>query len=83
MCGLVGILGCKGPDEERRELIHMMAATMTHRGHDGEGYFPARTVIPAPLLTMHAVEDPVIDTPGHLPVFFGGDFDDRSRPSPL
>jgi asparagine synthase (glutamine-hydrolysing) len=38
MCGLVGILGCKGPDEERRELIHMMAATMAHRGPDGEGY---------------------------------------------
>ena len=38
MCGLVGILGCRGPDEERRELIHMMAATMAHRGPDGEGY---------------------------------------------
>jgi len=38
MCGLVGILGCKGPDEERRELIHRMAATMAHRGPDGEGY---------------------------------------------
>jgi len=38
MCGLVGILGCKGSDEERRELIHMMAATMAHRGPDGEGY---------------------------------------------
>ncbi|MBD3872783.1 MAG: asparagine synthase (glutamine-hydrolyzing) [Acidobacteria bacterium] len=38
MCGLVGILGCKGPDEERRELIHIMAATMAHRGPDGEGH---------------------------------------------
>ena len=38
MCGLVGILGCRGPDEERRELIHRMAATMAHRGPDGEGY---------------------------------------------
>ena len=38
MCGLVGILGCKGPDEERRELIHAMAATMAHRGPDGEGH---------------------------------------------
>ena len=38
MCGLVGILGCKGPDEERRELIHRMAATMAHRGPDGEGF---------------------------------------------
>jgi hypothetical protein len=38
MCGLVGILGCKGPDEERRELIHAMAGTMVHRGPDGEGY---------------------------------------------
>jgi asparagine synthase (glutamine-hydrolysing) len=38
MCGLVGILGCKGPDEERRALIHAMAETMVHRGPDGEGY---------------------------------------------
>jgi asparagine synthase (glutamine-hydrolysing) len=38
MCGLVGILGCKGPDEERRRLIHVMAETMVHRGPDGEGY---------------------------------------------
>ena len=38
MCGLVGILGCRGPDEERRELIHAMAATMAHRGPDGEGH---------------------------------------------
>jgi asparagine synthase (glutamine-hydrolysing) len=38
MCGLVGILGCKGPDEERRELIHIMATTMAHRGPDGEGH---------------------------------------------
>ena len=30
MCGLVGILGCRGPDEERRELIHAMANTMVH-----------------------------------------------------
>ena len=28
MCGLVGILGCKGPDEERRQLVHAMAETM-------------------------------------------------------
>ena len=38
MCGLVGIWGCKGPDEERRELVHAMAETMVHRGPDGEGY---------------------------------------------
>ena len=38
MCGLVGILGCRAPDEERRELVHAMAATMAHRGPDGEGY---------------------------------------------
>jgi asparagine synthase (glutamine-hydrolysing) len=38
MCGLVGILGSKVPDEERRELVHAMAATMAHRGPDGEGY---------------------------------------------
>jgi asparagine synthase (glutamine-hydrolysing) len=38
MCGLVGIVGCKAPDEERRELVHAMAATMAHRGPDGEGY---------------------------------------------
>ncbi len=38
MCGLVGILGCRGPDEERRELVHAMAETMVHRGPDGEGY---------------------------------------------
>jgi asparagine synthase (glutamine-hydrolysing) len=38
MCGLVGILGCKGPDEERRQLVHTMAETMVHRGPDGEGY---------------------------------------------
>jgi len=38
VCGLVGILGCKGPDEERRELVHAMADTMVHRGPDGEGY---------------------------------------------
>ncbi len=38
MCGLVGILECKGSDEERRRLVHAMAATMAHRGPDGEGY---------------------------------------------
>ncbi len=38
MCGLVGIWGCKGPDEERRNLVHAMAETMVHRGPDGEGY---------------------------------------------
>ncbi len=38
MCGLVGILGCEGPDEERRRLVHTMAQTMVHRGPDGEGY---------------------------------------------
>ncbi|MCG6947493.1 MAG: asparagine synthase (glutamine-hydrolyzing) [Acidobacteria bacterium] len=38
MCGLVGILGCEGPDEERRQLVHAMAETMVHRGPDGEGY---------------------------------------------
>jgi asparagine synthase (glutamine-hydrolysing) len=38
MCGLVGILGCEGPDEERRRLVHAMAETMVHRGPDGEGY---------------------------------------------
>jgi asparagine synthase (glutamine-hydrolysing) len=38
MCGLVGILGIKAPDEKRRELVHTMAETMIHRGPDGEGY---------------------------------------------
>jgi asparagine synthase (glutamine-hydrolysing) len=38
MCGLVGIVGCRAPDAERRELVHAMAATMAHRGPDGEGY---------------------------------------------
>jgi asparagine synthase (glutamine-hydrolysing) len=38
MCGLVGIVGYTGPDEERRELAHAMARTMVHRGPDGEGY---------------------------------------------
>ena len=38
MCGLVGILGCKAPDEQRRDLVHAMADTMVHRGPDGEGY---------------------------------------------
>ena len=38
MCGLVGIWGCKGPDEERRQLVHAMAETMVHRGPDGEGF---------------------------------------------
>lgn len=38
MCGLVGVLGCREPDEQRRELVHAMAATMAHRGPDGEGY---------------------------------------------
>jgi asparagine synthase (glutamine-hydrolysing) len=38
MCGLVGIVGCRASDAERRELVHAMAATMAHRGPDGEGY---------------------------------------------
>jgi asparagine synthetase B (glutamine-hydrolysing) len=36
MCGLVGILGCKGPDEERRAPVHAMAEPVVHRGPDGE-----------------------------------------------
>jgi len=38
MCGLVGIVGCRESDAERRELVHAMASTMVHRGPDGEGY---------------------------------------------
>jgi asparagine synthase (glutamine-hydrolysing) len=38
MCGLVGIVGCRESDAERRELVHAMAGTMVHRGPDGEGY---------------------------------------------
>jgi len=38
MCGLVGIVGCRESDTERRELVHAMAATMVHRGPDGEGF---------------------------------------------
>jgi asparagine synthase (glutamine-hydrolysing) len=38
MCGLVGIVGCRESDAERRELVHAMAATMVHRGPDGEGF---------------------------------------------
>ncbi len=38
MCGLVGIVGCRESDAERRELVLAMAGTMVHRGPDGEGY---------------------------------------------
>jgi len=41
MCGLVGILGGKGDPTERHEIVRRMAATLVHRGPDGEGYaFP-------------------------------------------
>jgi asparagine synthase (glutamine-hydrolysing) len=38
MCGLVGILGDKGDPTERGEIVRRMAATLVHRGPDGEGY---------------------------------------------
>ena len=41
MCGLVGIFGGKGDPTERQEIVRRMAATLVHRGPDGEGYaFP-------------------------------------------
>jgi asparagine synthase (glutamine-hydrolysing) len=38
MCGLVGIFGGKGDPTERQEIVRRMAATLVHRGPDGEGY---------------------------------------------
>jgi asparagine synthase (glutamine-hydrolysing) len=38
MCGLVGILSDRGDEAERREIVRRMAATLIHRGPDGEGY---------------------------------------------
>ncbi len=38
MCGLVGIFGGKGDPTERHEIVRRMAATLVHRGPDGEGY---------------------------------------------
>jgi len=38
MCGLVGIFGGKGDPIERQEIVRRMAATLVHRGPDGEGY---------------------------------------------
>jgi asparagine synthase (glutamine-hydrolysing) len=38
MCGLVGILGDKGDPAERAEIVRKMAATLVHRGPDGEGF---------------------------------------------
>lgn len=38
MCGLVGIVGRPGRDSSRDEIVRRMAATLVHRGPDGEGY---------------------------------------------
>jgi len=38
MCGLVGIFGGKDDPTERQEIVRRMAATLVHRGPDGEGY---------------------------------------------
>jgi len=38
MCGLVGIFGGKGNPTERQQIVRRMAATLVHRGPDGEGY---------------------------------------------
>ncbi len=38
MCGLVGIFGGKGDPTERHEIVRRMAATLVHRGPDGEGF---------------------------------------------
>jgi asparagine synthase (glutamine-hydrolysing) len=38
MCGLAGVVGRPGIDPERNEAVRRMAATMGHRGPDGEGY---------------------------------------------
>jgi asparagine synthase (glutamine-hydrolysing) len=38
MCGLVGILSPNGDEQERRSVVRRMAATLVHRGPDGEGF---------------------------------------------
>lgn len=38
MCGIVGILDPRAAPGESRRILRRMAATLTHRGPDGEGY---------------------------------------------
>jgi asparagine synthase (glutamine-hydrolysing) len=38
MCGIVGVVGRPGIDPERSAIVRQMAATLVHRGPDGEGY---------------------------------------------
>jgi asparagine synthase (glutamine-hydrolysing) len=38
MCGIVGIVGRPGLDRERSEIARAMAASIVHRGPDGEGF---------------------------------------------
>src|SRR5262245_13576788 len=37
MCGIAGIAGRPGLDPQRGETVRRMAATLVHRGPDGEG----------------------------------------------
>ncbi len=37
MCGIVGVMGGAMEPRERSEIVRRMAATLTHRGPDGEG----------------------------------------------